>query len=332
MANQIYITTGQVIDRDTSEGVVGLSIEAWDNDLQRAQKLGDAKTDDNGRFSISFDLRQFNYETAPDLFFKVFHDDKLLESTESSVLWNANTQESVTIKIRTTRERAPGKDRITSTQVFKGVDFFQKSDFEGVFNDYRTKAGTSLGLFADILKNTFTKMDLKPIQVKGSRQTDVVNQDVNVARTNLASKNITVKEVVPYQPGLKESLQSISLIPKNIQPGQEVKLYVENEKVRYYSIVTPSASATLPGDVTKNLEEHANQLNSMQQELKTAREDSAKKDEIINSLQQQIATLQKSQTEVDTLLKSDNFKRMITEINKPDIPKTGTIKEPKKPK
>ena len=330
MANEIYITTGQVIDRDTAEGVAGLSVEAWDSDLRRDQKLGSTTTDDNGRFSISFDLRQFNYETAPDLFFKVLRDEKLLESTESSVLWNANTQESVTIRIRTIRQRPEGKDRVTSTQVFKGVDFYQKSDFKGVFNDYRSKAGTSIGVFADIFKNAFTKMDFKPVQVKGSRQTDVVNQDVNVARSNLASKNITVKEVVPYQPSLNsESLKSISLIPKNIQPGQEVTLYEEHGKVRYYSITQPAAtSPALPGDVTKNLEEHTNQFNSLQQELKTAREDSAKKDEMINSLKDQVTTLQKNQADMDKLLKSDNFKRLITEINKP----ANTPKEPKKPK
>src|SRR5689334_11551392 len=135
MSNGVYIATGQVIDRDTNEGVAKLSVEAWDTNTQRAQAaLGNAMTDDNGRFSISLDLRKLQYEQAPDLFFKVFLHEKLLESTESSVLWNANTQESVTIRIRTTRERPEGKDRLTTAQVFKGVNFFQQSDFKGVFS------------------------------------------------------------------------------------------------------------------------------------------------------------------------------------------------------
>ena len=168
MANLTYIATGQVIDRDTSAGVPGLSVQAFDVDPKRDQMLGATKTDDNGRFRISFDLLQFDYQTAPDLFFKLFRNDQLLESTESSVLWNANSQESVTIRISTIPARAPGVDRITSRQVFKGVDFVEKSDFLGVFNDYRSKAGRSLGMVMDIFTNTFTKMDLTPVRVQGN--------------------------------------------------------------------------------------------------------------------------------------------------------------------
>ena len=106
MSNGIYTATGQVIDRDTNEGVAKLSVEAWDTNTQRAQApLGKAMTDDNGRFSITMDLKKLQYEQAPDLFFKVFLNEQLVDSTESSVLWNANTQESVTIRIRTTRTR-----------------------------------------------------------------------------------------------------------------------------------------------------------------------------------------------------------------------------------
>ncbi len=327
MANDNYIATGQVIDRDTGEGVADLLIQAFDSDPKRSEQiLGKGKTDDNGRFSISFSLKQFNYETAPDLFFKVFSNEKLLESTESSVLWNANTQESVTIRISTVRQRPPGKDRITSTQVFKGVDFVQQSDFKGVFNDYRSKAGTSVGLAIDIIKNTFSKMDLKPIQVKGSRQSDVINQDVNVASANLAAKNVEVKEVADYKPGLNvESLKNITAL-KTIQPGQQVKLYQENGKVRYYSIVQPPAIAPVPPDVSKDLADHANKINSLQVELKTARDEATKKDELITTLQNQVASLQKSQSDINTLLKSDNFNKLIASINKPPT------KDPKKPK
>ena len=68
MSNGIYTATGQVIDRDTNEGVAKLSVEAWDTNTQRAQAaLGKAATDDNGRFSITLDLKKLQYEQAPDL-------------------------------------------------------------------------------------------------------------------------------------------------------------------------------------------------------------------------------------------------------------------------
>jgi hypothetical protein len=323
MANDTYIATGQVIDRDSGDGVAGLLVQAFDSDPERsAQVLGNGKTDDNGRFSISFSLKQFNYETAPDLFFKVFSNEQLLESTESSVLWNANTQESVTIRVSTARQRPPGKDRITSTQVFKGVDFLQKSDFKGVFNDYRSKAGTSMGMVVDIIKNTFGKMDLKPIQVKGSRQSDVIHQDVNVARANLAAKNVEVKEVADYNPGLNaDSLRNITAL-KTIQPGQQVKLFQKEGKVLYYSIIQPPASA--PADVSKDLADHASQISGLQLELKTARDEAAKKDELITTLQKEVASLQKSQSDINTLLRSDNFTKLIASFKTP--------KDPKKPK
>lgn len=331
MADQIYLATGQVIDRDTTEGVAGLLVEAWDSDPQRDQKLGEAKTDDYGRFSISLDLRRLKYETVPDPFFKVYRDEQLLESTESSVLWNANTQENVTIKIRTARKRAPGNDRINSNQVFKAVDFYQKSDFRGVLNDYRFKALTSVGVVTDILKNAFTNMDIEPVRVKGSREIDVVNQDVNVVRANLASKDIAVAEVAPYQLGLNRETLSISLLPKTLKPGQQVKLYEENGVVRYYSIVkTASTNTEVPAEVTRDIEKHEGELKDLRRELKTARDDSAKKEETIKSLQQQIEKLQKSQADVETIFKSENFRKLIAETNKP-VRKTAPVKGRKKP-
>ncbi|MBN9385047.1 MAG: hypothetical protein J0H74_30105 [Chitinophagaceae bacterium] len=330
MSNGIYTATGQVIDRDTNEGVPKLSVEAWDTNTQRAQAaLGSANTDDNGRFSITLDLKKLQYEQAPDLFFKVFLNEKLLDSTESSVLWNANTQESVTIRIRTTRERPAGKDRLNTAQVFKGVDFFQKSDFKGVFNEYKGKASTSLGFIADIFKNAIPNMDLNPLQVTGVKHNDVINQDVNAARLNLATKNVAVQEVVPYQPGLNStSLQNITSMPLNLKAGQAVRLYEENGKVKYYSIVkegtaaggAATASTTPAGTVPVATTGaggavSAAQLNNLQAALDSARQDAAKKDETINTLRSQVEALQKQQQEVDTLLKSEKFTKLMERPN-----------------
>lgn len=355
-----YIATGQVIDRDTSVGMAGLLVEAWDSNVQRSQFVfGKAKTDTNGRFSISFDLRQFDLKEAPDLFFKVFRDDKLLESTESSVLWNANTQESVTIRVRQGRERAQGKDRVTSAQVFSGVEFLQKSDFKGVFREQKEKAGNTFNFVKDMFKNSFSKMDFKPVKVKGSRQNEVINQDVAVARQNLASKNIAVKEVLPYKPGLNsQSVKDIAVIPRDLKPGQEIRLYEENGKVRYYSVVKATPIATT-GDVTKHLEAHTTELNRLQEELKANRDTTARKDEQINSLQQELEglrkdhadnnrkkdeqinslqkeleVLRKDHSEINTVLKSESFGKLLREFQKKDRPgdTKGTTRNPRKPK
>lgn len=320
MSNGIYTATGQVIDRDTNEGVAKLSVEAWDTNTQRAQApLGKAATDDNGRFSITLDLKKLQYEQAPDLFFKVFLNEQLVDSTESSVLWNANTQESVTIRIRTTRTRPEGKDRLSTTQVFKGVDFFQKSDFKGVFTEFKGKAGTSLGFIVDIFKNAIPNLDLEPLQVTGVKHDDVINQDVNAARLNLASKNVSVKEVVPYQPGLnKASLQNITSLPLTLKAGEEVRLYEEDGKVKYYSVVKGGTTGTAGGATGGTGATDAaggavsvSQLNSLQMALDSARQDAAKKDETINALKLQVEALQKQQQDVNTLLKSDKFTKLM---------------------
>ena len=318
MANLIYTVTGQVIDRKTSLGITGLKVQAWDTNTQRDQILAETKTDENGRFNTSIDLRQFDYESPPDLFFKVFQGETLMESTESSVLWNANTQESVTIRIRTGKERPVGRDRITSAQVFKGVEFFQKSDFKGVFNEYKSRTGTTAGFVADMFINTFNNADIEPVRVKGIPQNEVVNQDVQVAQRNLAARNVTVKEVVAYKPGLNsESIKSIDVIPRNLKPGQEVKLYEQNGKVRYYSIVK---SGTTTGDVNERFETQTAEMNKLKEELKATRETVAKKDEKINTLEKQIEIMNKDQREINTVLKSDAFARLIKQIEKPAPP------------
>ncbi len=267
MNTQKYVATGQVIDRETTQGMPGLRVEAWDSNLQRSQQLGVTESDENGRFDISFDLKKFGYETPPDLFFKVYRDQTLLQSTESSVLWNANTQENVTVKIRNRPVREPGKDRMSLNHVLMAVDFVQLSDFRGVVSEYGSRASASYGFLSDIFKNPMSNLDLAPIRVKGPRVTEVMNQNVDKARANLASQNITVAEVVPYQPGIKDSVMAISNI-RSLKAGQEVKLYEENGTVRYYSVV--KKAAPLDNDAVKALQEQTAQLKKNNEDLKSA--------------------------------------------------------------
>jgi hypothetical protein len=324
MADLVYTVTGQVIARETSVGIGGLRIQTLDSDIRRDRVLGETKTDENGRFNATIDLRQFDYQTPPDLFFKVFRGETLLESTESSVLWNANTAENVTIRIRTGKERPAGRDRVTSDQVFKAVDFFQKSDFKGVYNEYKSRTSTTLGFVADMFINTFTNVDMEPVRVKGTPQKDILNQDVDVARRNLAAKNVGVREVVPYKPGLDAaSIKSIDVIPKDLKAGSEVRLYEEEGKVRYYSVVKGAATST---DVNEKFEAQAVEMNRLKEELQATRETVSMKDERIGALEKQIEGMNKDQKEMNTVLKSDAFARLIKEMQKPTPPVRGMKK------
>ena len=91
---KIYRITGRVIDIKTREGLAGLRVEAWDKDLILNDLVGSAVTDASGAFQIRFDDSYFAelfLDRQPDLFFKVFRNDKLVRSTEDSILWNVRT-------------------------------------------------------------------------------------------------------------------------------------------------------------------------------------------------------------------------------------------------
>lgn len=96
-AKKIFHITGRVLDRKSEQGVANLRVEAWDKDAIIDDFVGSAVTREGGVFEIKFDqshFRELFSDKQPDLYFKVFGDDKLIKSTEDSVLWNVKTPET----------------------------------------------------------------------------------------------------------------------------------------------------------------------------------------------------------------------------------------------
>lgn len=90
-ANKTFRILGRVFYQSTRQGVSGLRVEAWDNDLIFDDLVGSATTDAEGRFQVDFTdsyFKELFLDQLPDLFFKVFHGDELIKSTENSVMWN----------------------------------------------------------------------------------------------------------------------------------------------------------------------------------------------------------------------------------------------------
>lgn len=114
-----YSITGNIIDRQTEQGISGLRIEAWDKDLFFDDLIGSAETDAEGFFQIRFNEEYFRelIERCPDLYFKLYSANEEIsgESFEltvttplgesqtgagDSVYWNlAPGQTDVTIRL-----------------------------------------------------------------------------------------------------------------------------------------------------------------------------------------------------------------------------------------
>jgi hypothetical protein len=98
-----YNIQGIVSSKRDGLGVPNLRIETWDKDLVIDDLLGSTKTDENGRFSLSFDetyYQEICVDRKPDVYFKVFLEDKEIHSTKDKVIWNFdNAEKEITIEI-----------------------------------------------------------------------------------------------------------------------------------------------------------------------------------------------------------------------------------------
>ena len=82
-----------LVDRVSGDRVQGLRVEAWDKDLLINDLIGSGITDKKGTFEFIFDESYFSelfVDRKPDLFFKVYQNDRLIRSTEDSILWNVD--------------------------------------------------------------------------------------------------------------------------------------------------------------------------------------------------------------------------------------------------
>ena len=304
-----YRIDGRVIERASRAGVPNLTVEAWDRDTRFHDMLGSAVTRADGSFSLAFDSEYFgDYggDRAPDVFFKILRDGKLVKSTLNEPLMNlAAGVTQVTLEIGEGAVMpAPGRDRIRSQHVLKVANFIHQSDFKGVVKEQRDKASMLGRFLAAAGGSALAAFDLEPLRPGGVQTAQVVGQDTVSAMANLAARQVQVSEVKTFDPKSDaNSVRALADFPMRVKPGDQVTLYEEQGTVRYYSVVKQVAPASVDAETVARLDREVKDLKGdemarLKAELAQVRQSAADKDAQIEKLQSDLEKTQAEQLEL----------------------------------
>ena len=281
-----YLIRGVVVDRATQRGVRGVKVEAWDRDTRYHDLLGQVVTDDEGRFTIGYDgvfFGDFAPDRSPDVYFKVYVDARLVLDTLDHPRMNAPAGPmDARLELDMPQLQPQGRDRVTAEQALKAVDWWRASDFKGVAREGGDKARTIGRLLGGLAGRSLADFDWEPVRPKGTRETDIVNQDVNHAQRALALQQVEVTEVKAVSGGTLDNLRLLKDYPLALKAGDRVTLYEEGGVVKYYT------RADTGGDTQPDSQAVA------------------RIDGDVQSLKAQIRTVDTLRTEVDNLKSADS--------------------------
>ena len=98
-----FMIYGRVVCKETGKALEGLTVEALDKDLLFDDRLGSAKTDDDGYFEISYgedDFRELFFDSRPDIYLRIMSPEgEIIYTTEDKVKYGAIKKENIAIKI-----------------------------------------------------------------------------------------------------------------------------------------------------------------------------------------------------------------------------------------
>jgi hypothetical protein len=85
----------------TGDPVGDLRVLAMDADVLFDDFLGQAITDENGRYEIQYDVRQFRdlFERAPDIYLIVVDDDRVIGNTRDTVVREAGSDREMNVQV-----------------------------------------------------------------------------------------------------------------------------------------------------------------------------------------------------------------------------------------
>jgi hypothetical protein len=230
--------------------------------------LGSIVTGRDGSFSIGFDADYFgDYggDVAPDVFFRVYRDDRLIKSTQDEPRMNVGRGTStyvIEIDLGTQAPAPePGRDRVSAATAFKAANFIRKSDFRGVARDQGDKLKMAGNFMGAIARQGLAKFNFEPVRPEPARPSQIVGQDTNTATRNLAANRVDVAEVRAYDPSVnRESVQALTSAPVKVNPQDKVVLYQENGVVRYYSVQKPVQAQSVDAATVARLDADVSSL------------------------------------------------------------------------
>jgi hypothetical protein len=101
--SESYLISGVVRESETGRPLASLVVRGFDRDLVLDDNVGNATTDQNGRFKIRFGAEQFRdvREEHPDLYLKIYDQSgtRLIHQTMDAIRWGASRNESYEVRI-----------------------------------------------------------------------------------------------------------------------------------------------------------------------------------------------------------------------------------------
>jgi outer membrane protein assembly factor BamB len=242
MAGSRFVIAGRVRSRISQRGIPGVRVEAWDKDLEVDDMVGSAVTDAGGAFQIEFEesyFRDLFLDREPDLFFRVFEGNRLIKSTENSVLWNVaagTTEVLIEVDLVGARPVPPSAQHLTEPHLIRLDPEKQESELKvgratnplsnGTLGDtgLAVEVGGREEFALTILRIPFdlqalAGLDAASIRVfrwdeKQERLTPVWNSGINIDHGFIWAKitrpGIHVPLGLPDDPLLKEALRGIA--------------------------------------------------------------------------------------------------------------------------
>lgn len=128
MSNRTIQILGK-LSGSNNQPVAKLRVEAWDKDLLIDDFVGEAISEEQGAFTITFNQSRYQelfLDRNPDIYFKIYEGGALIHSTENSVMWNIKT-ESVIVEIVFDREKE-NNPPVNTDKRFKVQGYIRKPD------------------------------------------------------------------------------------------------------------------------------------------------------------------------------------------------------------